>query len=111
LRLLTPSRDNWEKAIRRVDGVLKNDPKNVMALSAKADLLRQQRKLDEASKAADAALAADRTSPAAKLARGRVLVAQGRVARAEQSFKEWLQLSPQAVAPQVELARRPHGQG
>jgi predicted Zn-dependent protease len=57
--------------------VLKTDPKNVMALSAKSDLLCRQIRLEDATKAADAAIAADRLSPSAKLARGRVLAAQG----------------------------------
>jgi tetratricopeptide (TPR) repeat protein len=93
------------EALSIIDGVLKTQPKNVMVLAAKADLLRQQRKLDEASKAADAAIAADRTSPSAKLARGRVQVAQGHFADAERTFNETLQLAPRAAAPQVELAR------
>jgi predicted Zn-dependent protease len=93
------------EAISIIDGVLKTDPKSVMALSALADVLRRQRKLEAASKAADAAIAADRRSPSAKLARGRVLVAQGHLAEAEQAFQETLQLSPRAAAPQVKLAR------
>ena len=94
-----------DEAISIIEGVLKTNPKNVMALSAKSDLLRRQRKLEDAAKAADAALAADRMSPSAKLARGRVLAAQGHFAEAELALKEALQLSPRAAAPQVELAR------
>jgi Tfp pilus assembly protein PilF len=54
---------------------------------------------------AEAAVAADTSSVDAHLARGRVLVASGRVEQAKRTFQQVLALNPRVAAARVELAR------
>src|SRR5687767_1794631 len=96
---------NADEAIAIIDKALTGDPTNSRTLAAKSDLLLRQNRLDEAAKAADAAVAANATSAEAQFVRGRVLRAKGSYDKAEAAFNEVLKLNPRAAAARVELAR------
>jgi tetratricopeptide (TPR) repeat protein len=92
-------------AMAIVDRVLDLEPKNATTLAAKSDLLRQQNKLDDASKMADAAVAANAMSAEAQFVRGRILRQKGDFAAAENAFNQVLRLNPRVAAARVELAQ------
>lgn len=94
-----------DEAMQILEDRLAVDPKNALVLAAKSDVLRAQRKLVEASTAADAAVAASPTSIEAHFVRGRVLAEQGQREQAERAFNDVLRLNPRAAAARTELAR------
>ena len=107
MRLATVARmqGHLEEAMRTIEQALTINPKSSIALSLKSDFLRQDHKLDEALTAADAAVAADRSSAQAQLVRGRALAAKGSPTKAEEAFNEVLRLNPRAAVAQIELSR------
>ncbi len=92
-------------AMAIVDRVLDLEPKNATTLAVKSDLLRQQNKLDDASKMADAAIAANAMSAEAQFVRGRILRQKGDFAAAADAFNQVLRLNPRVAAARVELAQ------
>ena len=94
-----------DEAITIIDKALSSDPSNSRTLAAKSDLLLRQNKIDEAAKAAEAAVAANASSAEAQFVRGRVLRAKGSFEKAEAAFNEVLRINPRAAAARVELAR------
>jgi tetratricopeptide (TPR) repeat protein len=94
-----------EEALQILENRLTVEPKNALVLAAKSDVLRMQRRLDEAVTVADAAIAASPTSAQAHFVRGRILAEQGQREQAERAFNDVLRLNPRASAARVELAR------
>src|SRR5687767_3478722 len=86
-----------DEAITIIDKAISNDPSNSRTLAAKSDLLLRQNRIDEAAKAADAAIAANASSAEAQFVRGRVLRAKGNFDKAEETFNEVLRLNPRAA--------------
>lgn len=98
-------------AARLVDEVLAKSPAHVDALIAKSALLARAGKLDEALKAARAAVDANPRSANAQFALGKVLTMRREDVDAIKAFNDALQLNPRLANPEVELAKLYMAQG
>ena len=92
-------------AYRLIDDILAKDAKNVEALVARAQLLSEDGRTNEALASARSAVGADPNAPLAQYVLGRILVSLHQVEDAESAFKATLQNSPGFAPASVELAR------
>ena len=92
-------------ATRLVDEVLKKEPKNAEALSAKARLLLKANKVDEALTAVQAAVQANPQSSLAQYVLGLVRGARREDADAIAAFTQALKLNPRMATAEVQLAK------
>lgn len=98
-------------AMKHVDEILAKQPKNVEALLAKAQLVTQEFKLDEALTHLQNAVAANPESPQVQFALGRLHVLRREQEQASAAFGTALKLNPRLAPAQVELARLRLGEG
>jgi tetratricopeptide (TPR) repeat protein len=92
-------------AIKLVEGVLALQPSHSEALTIKAHMLIEGRKLDEALAAAQASVKADPRSATSHFMLGRVRGARGEPLEAIGALNEALRLNPRMVGAEIELAR------
>ena len=92
LALIAQMRGRGDEAIRVLDQVLLTEPKNPMVLTAKSEMLRRQRRFDEALKVAESASETDKSSAHAAFVRGQILAEKGLNSQAEQAFNDVLRL-------------------
>jgi tetratricopeptide (TPR) repeat protein len=98
LALVYEGQDLWREAAKAYDRVLALDPANEEALAGKIAALRTAGSLDEAARAAEAALAAKATSTRILEERGWVLYQLGRVDAAVEAF---LQVGEETVGQAI----------
>jgi tetratricopeptide (TPR) repeat protein len=92
-------------ALRRIEDVLRKQPKNPDALAARSQLQLQAGKIDEAEASARAAITAKPQSALSHLALARALSQRGDTQGAIRSYTEAMQLDPRLAQADVELAR------
>jgi len=92
-------------AHKRLDEVLKQDPRHVPAMLMKTRFLLAENKVDEALKQVQAAVAVDQASVPAQYLLGTIYRRRRDVANASVAFKEVLKLNPRATLAQAELAQ------
>jgi tetratricopeptide (TPR) repeat protein len=93
-------------AYKLIDEALQKFPKNHLAISAKAELLLQDRKLDDALATAKAAVAAAQPPAAtAHVVLGRVYATRMEYGDAVAAFNEALRLNPRMLQAHIQLAR------
>lgn len=94
------------EAYKLIDQAVAKSPKNEFALLARAEMLTDDRKLDEALVAAKEAIAA-RPSPSAvsQLVLGRIHTARSEYAEALTALNEAVRLNPRWPPPHLQLAR------
>jgi tetratricopeptide (TPR) repeat protein len=93
-------------AYRLIDEALQKFPKNHLAMSAKAELLLQDRKLDDALASSKAAIAAAQPPAAtAHIVLGRIHAARMEYNDAVAAFNEAIRLNPRFLQAHVHLSR------
>ena len=93
-------------AYKLIDEALQKFPKNHLAMSAKAELLLQDRKLDDALATAKAAVAAAQPPAAtAHIVLGRIHAARMEYSDAVAAFNEAIRLNPRMLQAHIQLAR------
>jgi tetratricopeptide (TPR) repeat protein len=105
LAALDYSQGRVAEAHVRLDDVIARAPNYSPGLVMKAQWLTRENKLDEALKAAQAAVAANPQSATANFAQASVHDRRKEVAEATKFYNEVLRLNPRAAAAQVELSR------
>jgi tetratricopeptide (TPR) repeat protein len=100
--LAAGNRAAWEERLKRV---LAKEPRNLDALTLKAQGLLSGGKLDEALTTAQAAVAADGNAAQARFTLGKVYAARSDSSQAIAAYTEALRLNPRMSAAEVELAR------
>jgi putative PEP-CTERM system TPR-repeat lipoprotein len=93
-----------DEANALADALIKQNPKNSVALLAKAQLLMQEGKREEALAQVRASVEANPNSAQAQFFLGRLYAARGDIPAAQAAFTHVLKLNPRAAAAQVELA-------
>lgn len=93
------------EAQKRLDELLKREPKNASGLVMQAEFLSAEGKLDEAIGRLQAAVAANPSLAEAQFALGRAYAAKNDREQAIKAFNETLRLNPRAVGAQLELSR------
>ena len=93
------------EAHRLVDAILSEKPKDGEARIAKARMLLNDGKPDEAAAEAREALDLDGSSAAAKYTLGLAALAGNKADEAEQAFRDVLKMNPRAGAARLQLAR------
>jgi len=88
-----------------IDAAIAKDAKSVEAILIKSDFLASDRRLEDALKTAETAVASDNSVAAAHFAVGRLRRALGKTEGAIAAFNEVLRLNPRATAAQLELSR------
>ena len=105
LASLAISAGNRAGGYQLIDEVLQTQPKNVDALIAKATMLLEDKKHDEALARVRDAVQADAKSATAQFALGRVHAARQEREPAIAAYNEVLKINPQLNAARVELMR------
>jgi tetratricopeptide (TPR) repeat protein len=98
------SQGRRKEANATVDQVLGKQPKNAMALLAKAQLLLQDKQPDAALERVKAAAAADPQYVPAQYMLGTLYAQRGETEEARKALQEVLKLNPRAVAAQLQLS-------
>jgi putative PEP-CTERM system TPR-repeat lipoprotein len=93
------------EAHKRLDDVLKRQPKHSTALVLKARFLLAEHRLDDALAQAKAATEADPKSAQAQFVLGKIHTATGQLDDAAKALNEVLKLNPRAAAAALELSR------
>jgi tetratricopeptide (TPR) repeat protein len=96
---------NKTEAHKIVDGIISEKPKNVDARLAKARMLLNDGKADEAAVHAREAVKLEPDSPAAQYTLGLSFMARRDTAAAERAFQEVLKLNPRAAVANLQIAR------
>ena len=96
---------NKAEAYRFLDGILREKPKHDEAHVAKARMLLNDGKTDEAAAQAAEAVKANAGSVGAQYTLGLTALARDDAAAAERAFQEVLTLNPRAAAARLQLAR------
>jgi tetratricopeptide (TPR) repeat protein len=95
-----------DDAYKLIDEALQKFPKNHLAMSAKAELLLQDRRMDDALASSKAAIAAAQTPAAsAHIVLGRIHAARMEYSDAVSAFNEAIRLNPRFLQAHIQLAR------
>ena len=105
LAMIDYSNGRVEAANEAVDAILRVSPREVLALIAKANILFDQGRFEDALGQTHQAVAADHLSAAAHFAQGKVLAAMQRIDSATEAFNTVLRLNPRAASAEVELSK------
>ena len=100
-----------QSAHQRIKEVLAKDAKQVDALVMQAHMLLTERKVDEAQKSAEAAVAANANSAPAQNVLGDVMVVKAEPQVALRAYNEALRINPRVVAVKLKVAQLQMQQG
>jgi tetratricopeptide (TPR) repeat protein len=105
LAMIDYSNGRAAAALEAIDEILRESPRQVLALIAKADMLFDQGRAEDSLAQTRRAVAADPSSAAAHFAQGKLLAAMQRIESAIEAFNTVLRLNPRAASAKVELSK------